>query len=384
MLSLGLMLTPPATAQPLREGWIYKERSEKPTWVYGENEGVVTVFTSGPNEAAGAKVVLQQLDLPALCPGMSRAAFIPTANGNAKIAKLIGGPVECGVAIRMIGQATLVLVAIQKKGSAADAINFAASIAERNYGEHASVATPTNRVPPLKSATAQPLPSANGGGDDEALRAVVARIPAANRPIDIVLISEWDSVSSSMAYKPRIVFANGYAVDECDGWDMSTIAPTPASLKAIGSDCSVERWKKVGGKYFFQDDDGDWSEPGTPGQIKGFRAGQRINIDYSYVGGGGQTAFLPGASSSSHLNSGALKMSNAGYVGIADWFSNTIYTRNVQTTGTGEKAVEGRYFLNGYIIAIKGKDGSISFGTIGQKQEDKLYIYLNGELYWQR
>lgn len=309
------------------------------------------------------------------CPGLSKGQGKLHANGTIKEASLGA----CTIFVGKGPKGGFYAVGMHfgnQGGKVRDAV-IAIISAEGGPNVNGAAIVPSQKVN---------IQSGSGGAakeGDGALQAAMASIPAANRPIDMVLISEWDSVAMSMAYKPRIIFANGYAVDDCAGWDMAKIAPTPSALKAIGSDCLVERWKKIGSDYVFQDNDGDWSEPSTSGtEIKGFRNGQRVDVDKSYVGGGGQLQLIPGGSSFSHANSGTLNLTTAGAVTIGNWFSNSIYTRNVQTTGSNAKSVVGRYYLDGYLIAVQAADGSISFGTIGQKQEDKLYIYMNGELYW--
>ncbi len=374
-------------AEPL-DGWKRSMSDSIPGRVMYANSAQQMIAYYHPlkesDQASLDKVLVEQvleMDTPERCPGLSKGQGKLHANGAIKEA----ATGVCSVFVGKGPKGGFYAVGIDFGGKGTGARDAVIAIIAEEAGVNlggAAVATTSDAGTKAVSG---------GVAGDAALQAAMASIPAANRPIDIVLISEWDSVAMSMAFKPRIVFANGYAVDECNGWDLSKIAPTPAALKAIGSDCSVEKWKKVAGNYIFQDDDGDWSEPSTSGnEIKGFRKGQRVDIDKSYVGGGATTSVIPGVSSSSHLNSGELKMNTAGQIGIGSEFSNTIYTssavvfhrRRPIINGSGESSTEGRYYLDGYIIAVQAADGSISFGTIGQKQEEKLYIYMNGELYW--
>ncbi len=368
MLFFWLLFLPhPVMATQMREGWVLQEGSEPPTWIFGQREAVIMVAKIAPGEAAKPIALVQKLDVPGVCPGLSTAPASKLDNGKINITTVQSSSVECAVASRMDAQSGIMVFAFQVRGSKADALNYAASLMRGD--------THLNEGPSVAMVTQPNL-------SDAALRAAMASIPAANRPIDMVLVSEWNSVSMGMTYNPRIIFANGYAVDECDGWDLSKVAPTPSALKAIGSDCSVARWKKTGRNYVFQNKDGDWSEPGESGYIKGFQLGARINIDFGYVSSYSNTSSI---SSSISLSGGGLKLTSDGAVGIGNWSS--VSNRSIWGGGSASgqsPGIEGRYLLEGYVIAIQAKDGSIFFGTIGQKQEDKLYIYLNGEMYWKR
>jgi hypothetical protein len=222
------------------------------------------------------------------------------------------------------------------------------------------------------------------GGAEAQLCAAMAAIPASNRPFGMVLHLESDVVAGGMRFAPYMLFPNGYAVDECRSWNLATTAPTPAALRAAGTDCDVLRWRKIGNKYQLQDTDGEWFEELEElADTRPFRLGQRVDYAVGNVGGASVSG---GLSTVNTLNSGELRLTTTGAIEIGAWNSVTYSGVGGVYSSSGQgKNVRGQYLLDGYVVAIRDAAGVISYGLIFLKIESgKPYLYLNGELYWLR
>jgi hypothetical protein len=234
----------------------------------------------------------------------------------------------------------------------------------------------------VPSSTVQAAVQPPVSGSEGALRAAVAAIPASNRPFGMVLHSEVDVVNGGLGFSPYMLFPNGYAVDKCRSWNLATTAPTPAALRAAGTDCDVLRWRKVGNKYQLQDTDGAWfDESDELAETTPFRLGQRVNYAMGYVGGGGVSG---GLSTVNTLNSGEIRLTPSGEIGIGAWNSVVYNGPGAVASSSGPTAaVKGQYLLDGHVLAIRDASGVISYGLIFLKvEEGKPYLYVNGKLYW--
>jgi hypothetical protein len=80
-----------------------------------------------------------------------------------------------------------------------------------------------------------------------------------------------------------------------------------------------------------------------------------------------------------------MAMRSNGQFAAGDWSVTTISGATVSgyASNTG-RALVGRYYLDGNIIAVAGKDGRISAGFItGTRSNGRLdHIYLNGTHFW--
>jgi hypothetical protein len=252
------------------------------------------------------------------------------------------------------------------------AAGVAVSGATRGTGATIGAESPTATVTPV------------AGGTEAQLRAAMAAIPASNRPFGMMLHLEVDVVAGGMKFAPYMLFPNGYAVDECRSWNLATTAPTPAALRAAGTDCDVLRWRKIGNKYQLQDTDGKWfDETEELAETRPFRLGQRVDFAMGYVGGGGVSA---GLSTVNTLNGGELRLTPAGEIGMGSWNSVSYNGPGAVASSSGPtRGVRGQYLLDGHVLAIRDAAGVISYGLIFLKIESgKPYLYVNGELYWQR
>jgi hypothetical protein len=199
----------------------------------------------------------------------------------------------------------------------------------------------------------------------EVLVTTIASIPVANRPIAMALRSEWDSVTMGMNFFPYVLFANGTAIEaDCAKWQPQAATPS--------SGCKAVAWKRVGsGSIRFGTDD-----PIETGGFFGFKPGQKVSYTVSRTGGAG----VAGAASTF---GGTVLMTNAGQIRVGSWSGVSVGGGNYSGFSSRQGGLSGRYYLDGFLIAIADDRGGVSVGFIGAKQEGKTdFLYVNGKQYW--
>ena len=78
-------------------------------------------------------------------------------------------------------------------------------------------------------------------------------------------------------------------------------------------------------------------------------------------------------------------MTQDGTIALGNWTSVIVSGSNVGGGANSQGAIDGQYYLDGYLIAIASPDGSLRRGFIaGDREESGFYIYLNGDQYWSR
>jgi hypothetical protein len=215
------------------------------------------------------------------------------------------------------------------------------------------------------------------------LKAIIERIPRANRPIDMAYRSEWDSVSMSMSFVPWILFSGDIAMEaDCKTWNYNfTPALSTISKAAIG--CLYAQWRKVGDAIKFDSDDPvDHGAENSPSRFAGFTAGQRIAISVQQQSGGSVSGGFN--SSTSVVSSGELRMSMTGQISVGSWTGVSTQGSNFSAYSNGSRAMRGTYYLDGFLIAIQDEAGRPSLGFIARKTEGRdRFMIVNGDLYWE-
>jgi hypothetical protein len=188
-------------------------------------------------------------------------------------------------------------------------------------------------------------------------------------------------------YKPWMLFSNGLATDSaCYDWDPRFLAPTATSLGNSGKQCDFVKWRKTGAIYQFQDEEEGWEDSEDGAKLYPFAPGQRIEVDLENMSGAG-TAPVSGAISVNTIWSGTLRMTKGGLI-QSDWANQTGISGGGfgGSSSGGGSNVSGRYYTDGYLIAVQDAQGGISVGFIaGSNDEGQpryTFIYLNGDLYW--
>ncbi len=204
------------------------------------------------------------------------------------------------------------------------------------------------------------------------LKAAMDAIPRANRPIGMAMKEgEWDSYNMMVEYTAMVLFPGGVAIPAtCRNWN-------PQKPPGPNMGCGITRYTLTNGRVTFSGD----KEPADLSDFKGFTAGKSVSINIGNVSGGGASTF---GGSISQVSGGELVMTPAGEISSGDWVANSIQGGNYSGyAGSNSKGITGKYYLDGFIIAVQDKVGGISMGFIGEKIEaSDRYIYLNGEQFW--
>ncbi len=346
LIGVLLFLPHPSGAEQLREGWISKAGTQNPTFIYGNEEAVIMTVMVGPDEMANPASLLKKMDAPGVCPGLSASSYSAVENGTVLIAKMLDGPVECAVVIRKVEKSGVMLVAIQPKGSKADAIDYAISVAR-----------PEGSAEPKKaeqSAQVSLQPSGSIASEAE-LKRMINTVPVANRPIGFMLIWSSKLVGTQllMVKDPWMVFGNGYATD-CYAWDPRTTSPTPQSLDT--KSCSVLKWRKTGKQIQTQDEDGSWNDAEDLSQGYTFKAGERVAYSvegWNAVGGpiiGGSSMIMPYAS----VSVDRVFMEKDGSI-VFGASKKELDSANTTVTSSG---VRGNYYVDKYLMAVGMEGGA--------------------------
>jgi hypothetical protein len=151
----------------------------------------------------------------------------------------------------------------------------------------------------------------------------------------------------------------------------------PAKPVGPNMGCGITRYTLSNGRVKFTGD----KDPADLADFNGFAPGKSVSINVGNVGGGGASTY---GGSISQVSGGELKMTLSGDISSGDWVSNSIQGGNYSGyAGSNTAGVTGKYYLDGYLIAVQDRNGQISIGFIGQKTEGTdIYTFMNGEQYW--
>jgi Na+-transporting NADH:ubiquinone oxidoreductase subunit NqrA len=109
-------------------------------------------------------------------------------------------------------------------------------------------------------------------------------------------------------------------------------------------------------------------------------------VAFGNVGGAGFGG--PGAAVSVNTVSGSdLRMTRDGEIAVGDWSTTVLSGANVGGGSSQQsQPLIGRYHLDGHLIAIQRRDGTITRGFIaGVNEKGALgHVYLNGRHFWNR
>jgi hypothetical protein len=320
--------------------------------------------------------------LESLCPGLMSATVISTFGGRGKEIRQSTAQAECRVVGAAYNGKGTMAVSMSKAGNgpATDGALDGTIAARLGF----KISRPVTPKAALAANTASnSVPAADRGGDN-ALKNYIASIPVSRRPVRVAI--KWTSGFSGYPAMPTysisvyLFFANGYATS-CADWDPAQLAPTPQSLGAARTDCSLNRWRQVKGALEVQRDDGNWSGEGLADDVIGFKPGERINIAFGNVRSFG----VSGTVSTGTMSGGDLAMRGDGQFAAGDWSVTNISGASVSGYASNSgRALVGRYYLDGNIIAVAGKDGRISAGFItGTRSNGQMdHVYLNGVHFW--
>ncbi len=383
-LTLCAILTPTRSMAQDAElaGWSVQNKDGVLTYSSPDTSTMIIILDSSPSAntpdldqlAAGFKDGMAK---PELCPTLKSAPLLPIMNGQGRKAVSSGdGATRCSLIIGRTSDKVVITFGLQTIASTIPLSSKLEVIANRRLGFGSQVVA----RPPAK-----PTPS-EGTGDAQ-LRAALASVPVANRPIAMVG-RQTGSSSGGFTYfvsMPWMIFANGYATDaQCFDWDPRYVTPTPAALKGPPHRCSLERWRKSGSVYEFQDENGKWEREANPMRVYPFKPGQRLDRNLKSISGAGSGAPVAGMISVNTVFRGGLKLTNAGLI-YSDWSNDTGISGGGVGGGASGRGVnmQGRYYLDGHLIAATDPTGKIKIGFIGGAHDEGdvpfTYLYMNGK-----
>jgi hypothetical protein len=201
------------------------------------------------------------------------------------------------------------------------------------------------------------------------MRSAIRAVPAMNLPVLIVDRWRMRLIGNNLlrVNEPWLAFSNGYATN-CFDWNPATTAPTPATL-GTRSDCGIARWQKsAAARYKILDSDGVSEDPLEPSDLRPFPTGQRLSIDFDNwdATGGPVAGVMPYA----NVSIKELLLRSDGTMAGSDRNENW----NAGTQTSTRSATAGRYFLDGFLMAIQQPSGRITLHFAG-------YTVNNGALH---
>lgn len=317
------------------------------------------------------------------CQGIRNAVARPILSGKARQVDWQDTRMRCTMIVVDRGRDADLLIAFEPVNSTAQSRQLAQNLAAGKLG--ASLTSPGTGGKNQTAAPQSQPPARSDVGDAE-LKKAIALVPAANRPVAIVLRATAGASIGGIAtvnFEPWMVFANGYAVD-CYNWDPAILSPSPASLGRAGKECDLVRWRKVAGGYELQDGNGGWDKTtwDEPTDASGFapiRPGQRwqalfeaqstINASEA-IGGLGQII----------INKRWLRLTGDGSI----LFDNTRYETDIHEERSRVAATRrAQYYLEGYLMALRDPSGQISrhFVFVISERGSPSFIIVDGSQY---
>jgi hypothetical protein len=320
--------------------------------------------------------------LESLCPGLTSAPVSAAFGGRGKELRQSTAKAECRVVGAAYNGKGTMAVSMSKAGyGPATDRALDGSLATRLGLKISRPVTPN--VALTTNSAQNSAPAADRGGDT-ALKNYITNIPVSRRPVRVAIkgTSGFSGYPAMPTYSISVYlfFVNGYATS-CADWDPAQLAPTPQSLGAARTDCSLYRWRQGKGALEVQGDDGSWSSEGFADDVIGFKPGERINIAFGNIRSFG----ISGTVSTGTMSGGDLAMRSDGQFAAGDWSVTNMSGATVSGYASNAgRALVGRYYLDGNIIAVTGKDGRISAGFItGTRSNGQLdHVYLNGTHFW--
>jgi hypothetical protein len=214
--------------------------------------------------------------------------------------------------------------------------------------------------------------------EDAALRAAIAAVPEAHRPIGFVerMIAVSKGATVSATLKPWALFPNGTATG-CYGWDPRRTAPSPTGLRAADKDCAeVASWRRTEQGIVMTDAGQEDSTTYDLLDVQRFASGQRLARRME------ATASSISSPAASFVKINDLVFTSAGTVR----FAHSKRPWPVVEDTNRPRANQGRYFLDGYLAAIQFPNGRIEVFITGHRQltGDTLgftLVYWNGVMF---
>jgi hypothetical protein len=312
------------------------------------------------------------------CSGLSDARTVTALGGAGQMRDAVGD----GIACRMIwGKQADGLFALSVSLEAEHGALGARTLQVSRMAGYVAPPPSAARTPPTRPQVPPPLARAAGTApDDAALKAVLAKVPTQSRPVDVVLQTGWTFIGDQMQMQlePVLLFPNGLAT-HCPEWDPLRVAATAEAFAQAGLECDLLPWRRSGAEYQIRDTDGAWGVALPGAENKGAKPGRRVSLTLqslnriSTLGNWGSPGLLI-------INEGSLAMTTDGVIQMG---SSRFTWRNADTESRTDAPLIGRYYLDGFLIAIGDEQGQVSVTSfLDVKSDQDTFVYLGDQLYF--
>jgi hypothetical protein len=365
------------TAQTLDDWAVLKSDTVATTYQDRATGTVAVILAPTPSVSVTEEMLrIQATMLEPVCPGISAAGTTAAFGGRGLEVRKSSDKADCRA------------LAVANDGTGTIAVSMAKIGGDKSHDAVIDrKISSLLRIAPPRVVDARAGAEANTGvSSDAALKAYVASIPASRRPIKVATRGThgFSGYPAVPTYSIRVFlfFANGYATD-CSDWDPGKLEPTPASLGAARSDCSVYKWRQGKAGLEIEWRAGDWGGGELADDVIRFRPGERISIAFGNI----RSMGVAGPINTGTMSGGDLMMRPDGQFASGDWSTTTISGQNVAGYSAQKSGpTVGRYHLDGNIIAVDAGGGRLNVGFItGVRVNGQLkHIYLNGTHFWDR
>jgi hypothetical protein len=393
--AVGLLGAGAAGAQDLSLAEWRRARQPNRTATYTHPSGGGVVLVVEEARDLDALVASTRRNAEAQCPGMMAARPVAILQSLASSVRVTYAGQLCSLAYGKPGERSAVVFSVERVSLGLNAAARAEALLRELLGAVASPlsAAPvaTGSIAPARdpgvavprgqssvSSTGLPADIAPPSADAP-LRQAIASVPAAHLPM--LILDRWvmEMVGTNLlrVNKPWLAFGNGYATN-CFDWNPATTAPTPATL-GNRRDCAIARWQKIGtDRYRILDADGAKEDPLELSQLRPFSSGQRLQIDFDNWDGV-SSGTLTGQLIYANVTIRELLLRRDGTIGSSS--RNENWDRGTHTTSNG--SADGRYLLDGYLMALQQPDGRVTLHFTGYSlNQSRLHIVaLDGRMF---
>lgn len=355
------------------------------TWTHPSRSAAVSLHELPRNANLGRMVAVLRQSLAARCPSLMRATGIPALQGRAEQVRSADNGQTCIIVYGSTATTQAIVISVEDNGGGLKASERAQALLVSTLGLGDAAAREEARAVASGAGGQSPVTKGVAGAavpvyaaSDDAMRRTIASVPRANRPRFLFDRFVMRMVGTNLIRVNDIwmAFDNGVATN-CFDWNPATTAATPATLGGK-PECAVARWEaRSNGTYRVLDKDGATEDPLTATSWRPFRSGERIAIDFdSWDARGGPTA---GAMPYASVTINELVLHTDGRFGSAE--QNQRWVTGTQTTSS--TSATGRYYVDGFMMAVQRPDGVVSLHFTGyQLMEGRLrLVVLNGRQY---
>lgn len=375
---VGLVSGHVAAAQaPAPAGW---ETSRSPDGLFGLTHPtgeaiIVERLGVAPGELES---VLAGFEALKPCPGLPGARVVAAPAGAGQMRDSVSG----GIACRMIWGKQMdgrfaVSVSMEAEDGALGARTLQGSRMAGYVVPPASAATATLS----RTQASASLARATGAApDDAALKAALAKVPTQSRPVDVVMRggSRIDGTILNTWYEPMLILPNGLAT-YCPKWDPLRVAATVNAFAQVGLQCELLPWRRSGAAYQIKGSDGVWGDPEPGVRNKGAKPGRRMALTLMSTEAMSTLGFA-GTRGVAVITEGSLAMTADGAIQMG---SEQFTWRYRHTDYASDGPLIGRYYLDGFLIAIGDDQGQTSVTSfIDLTDGEETYVYLGDTFYF--